>query len=68
MREWELSKIFVGVWRAAENIGPIFVFKPTVAEIKKAKHAKNIKHKIESEVSIFAVICCIYRSASKFLW
>ena len=36
MRVWELSKIFVGDWKSAENIGPTFVLKSAVAEIKKA--------------------------------
>ena len=41
MRVWELSKIFVGDWKSAENIGPTFVFKSAVAEIKKALSVKK---------------------------
>ena len=42
MRVWEFSKIFVGDWINAEKIGPTFVFKSAVAEIKNLNVLKNI--------------------------
>ena len=42
MRVWELSKIFVGDWKSADKIGPTFVFKSAVAEIKNLNVLKNI--------------------------
>ena len=42
MRVWEVSKAIVDDWKIAEKIGPTFVFKSAVAEIKKVNVLKKI--------------------------